>query len=38
VTLIAAGGMADIYYIIDTDPAAVSAAYLGLVGKPVLIP
>jgi alpha-glucosidase (family GH31 glycosyl hydrolase) len=38
VTLIAAGGMADIYYIVDSEPGAVAASYLDLVGKPVLIP
>ena len=38
VTLVAAGGLGDIYYMIDATPNAIAGAYLELVGKPVLIP
>jgi alpha-glucosidase (family GH31 glycosyl hydrolase) len=36
--MIAAGGMADIYYIVDTTPTQVLSSYLNIVGKPVMIP
>ena len=38
VTMIGAGGLGDIYYIIDTTPSGVSAGYLELVGRPALVP
>ena len=38
ITFIAAGGLSDLYFIIDQTPNLVSAAYIDLVGKPVLIP
>ena len=38
ITFIAAGGLSDLYFIIDQTPNLVSAAYIELVGKPVLIP
>lgn len=37
-TMIAAGGMGDMYFIVDSTPAAVVSGYLDIVGKPVLIP
>ena len=36
--MVAAGGVADLYFIVDTSPNKVSAGYLDLVGLPVLIP
>ena len=38
VTMFAAGGLGDVYYIIENNPNNVVAAYMELVGKPVLIP
>ena len=38
VTMIGAGGLGDIYFIVDNTPGGVAASYLDLVGRPVLIP
>ena len=36
--MVAAGGLADIFVIIDSTPNAVSQSYYELVGRPALIP
>ena len=36
--LVAAGGLGDIYYILDSTPMAVAGGYLEIVGRPVLPP